>query len=284
MGSHYVPQFYLKGFECSSEPGLIWMYDKASRYFRKVPIAAAAQSAGFYHADTERRLSHRVEGPAHRALAKLRRRDLLAAGDREALTTYIAVMVKRVPAHRRMARELMPSAADKVIRQVSAQIDDWAKDRNTDPDLVARRRTEVERTRERFLTEPPPEVIELVESPWPGERTLEAVSSMTWRILVAPEDNPFLTSDNPVFYFKSFGLGGPESEFTLALASDLALLGSRQGQREDLVMLPPRSALVEEVNRRLASCAERFIFCNREMDWVPRLASRQRPRLNRIQW
>lgn len=284
MGHHYVPQEYLKGFEAGGEPGLIWMYDKVSREFRKVPIAAAAQATGFYNEDTERRLNEVVEGPAHAALARLRRHEQLLQGDREALAAYMAVMLMRVPAKRRRSMAMFPSVVDKVMADVSALVEGWAKDPKTDQRLAARRRLEVEWARERFLEEPPEEVLARVRSPWPSKRVLEAVYSMTWRVVVAPKDNPFLTSDNPAFFFESLGLGRPESELTFPLAPDLALLGSWQGQREALLLVQPRPRVAKEINRRVASGAERFVFCDERRDWVAALADKRHPFLSRIQW
>lgn len=284
MGHHYVPQEYLRGFEAKEDPGLIWMYDKMSRDFRKVPMAAAAQATGFYDPDTERRLNEVVEGPAHAALGRIRKHQQLLPGDREALAGYVAVMLMRVPARRRRSMAMFPSVVDKVMGDVSALVEGWAKDPRTDPQLARRRRIEVEQARERFLQEPPEEVIARVRSPWPSKRVLEAVHSMTWRIVVAPKDNAFLTCDNPAFFFESLGLGRPESELTFPLAPDLALLGNWQGERESLLVVQPRPRVAKEINRRVASGAERFVFCDERRDWVATLADKRQHSLNRIQW
>jgi hypothetical protein len=55
MGSHYVPQEYLRGFADPESPGMIWMYDRRSGAFKLVPILTVAQERGYY--DDEGRLT-----------------------------------------------------------------------------------------------------------------------------------------------------------------------------------------------------------------------------------
>jgi len=284
VGHHYVPQHYLKGFEVPDQPGLVWMYDKAQRGFRKLPIKAVAQRPSFYSTDTESLLSDGVEGPAHAALDSLRRGYEPSLKDRAALALYVAVMIMRVPAKRQWAQELYPGVIDGVIDRVGSQVEEWAKNPAADQELVARRRAELESARERFMRDPPKAIIDQVNSPWPSQRIALGVYSMTWRVMPAPKDAPFLTSDNPVFFFRSFGLGRAESELTFALCSRLALFADRQGPKGATFMLAERRSLAREVNRRIASGADRFVFSCQNAEWIPRLAHRADPKLKRITW
>ena len=38
MGHHYIPQHYLRGFEVSGQPGMIWMYNKTAKTSKFLPI------------------------------------------------------------------------------------------------------------------------------------------------------------------------------------------------------------------------------------------------------
>ena len=38
MGHHYIPQHYLRGFEVSGQPGMIWMYNKTAKTSKCLPI------------------------------------------------------------------------------------------------------------------------------------------------------------------------------------------------------------------------------------------------------
>ena len=283
MGNHYVPQQYLKGFESPTDPGEIWTYDKKLQQFRLIPIPRVAQEANYYDAKTEKELNELVEGPAHAVLAKLRSRSPISPDDRVRLSLYVATMMMRVPRRRRKAKELLPSVLNDTIEKVRSEIEQLARTSDINPKIVTRRLAEVELYREKLARDPPAPVLEQIRSPWPSAGTVARVHAMTWRIVVANESARFLTSDNPAYFFEDYGLGTPEAELTFPLASDMALLASWQGQGE-LRVLTARPALVKEVNRRVASGAERFVFYHERRPWVTALADNPKPLLSRIQW
>jgi hypothetical protein len=284
MGHHHVPQQYLKGFELPDEPGLIWMYDKKTDELRKTSIAAAAQARAFYDPETEQKLNELVEGPAQAALARLGQGEYLSVGDRRAVALYLSVMLMRVPAHRRKAQELIPPTTEDVIRQVNAALEEWAKNPSTDSTFVARRRLESERARARFLSEPPEEILGKVKSSWATAQVVDTVFSMTWRVVAAPSDNPFITGDNPAFFVDSLGVGRADSELVFPISPSLALVASWQGPARAIFMVPQTLSVVKEVNRRVAFGAERFVFSNEPSPWIPVLAKKARPVLKRMLW
>jgi Protein of unknown function (DUF4238) len=284
MGKHSVPQQYLKGFGVPDEPGMIWMYNKAVRQFSKIPIKVAVQEADYFDPETEKELSESVEGPAHVVLARLRRREPISTDDRLHFAVYVATMIMRVPGRRRKSFEMMPPVLERTVEEIRTLINEWAQDPNVDQKLVARRLEEVERAHEKLSHEPPTEVINQIRSPWPNRKFVELIYGMTWRLVISDETNRFLTSDNPAYFFEAYGLGKPETEVTFPLSSDLALLASWQGPREGLIMVQAKPVLVKEVNRRVASGAERFVFYHERRDWVATLADKPRHFLSRIPW
>lgn len=284
MGQHYVPQQYLRGFSDPGHPGLIWMYDKSSRKYARVSIKAAVQQAGYYGDEAEKQLSELVEDPAHDVLNRLRRGDTLSNVDRSKLALYIGTMLMRVPRRRRKAYEILPKVLEDTVNRVTDLVARWAQTTSADPALVSRRFEQIERAREKLSKEPPLEMVDRIRSPWPSEQVLALVAAMTWRIVSANGTGSFLTSDNPACFFEAYGLGRQESELTFPLASDLALLASWQGRTQQTIYLKGKLALVREVNRRVASGAERFLFYHAREDWVSKVAGKQRPYLSRIQW
>ena len=100
----------------------------------------------------------------------------------------------------------------------------------------------------------------------------------------APANAQFLTGDNPAFFFEGFGLGTPRAELTFPIASDLALFGCWQGHKADLIHIQARPVLVRELNRRVASGSERFVFFHSEQAWVSTVADKQDPHLSEIRW
>ncbi|MGB7295705.1 MAG: DUF4238 domain-containing protein [Candidatus Aminicenantales bacterium] len=284
MGHHYVPRKYLRGFADPNNPGKIWMYDKHSHRFTHASIISVAQEASYYSEDAERQLSEFVEGPAHKVLKKLRCGDSINDNERMRLALYVATMLMRVPRRRRKAFEMLPSVREDVINRATLIITQWAKTSMVAPALKLKRFAELERAREKLRAQPPEEVVKKIRAPWPSEKVLACVIGMTWRIASAGDAGFFLTSDNPAFFFEAYGLGRPESELTFPLASELALLGSWQGAPNETIFVKAKPSLMKEVNRRIASGAERFVFYRGREDWVAQLAERRNLRLNRIIW
>ena len=284
MGQHYVPQQYLKGFEAPEEPGTVWTYDKDNKVLARIPIKVIAQERGYYDTVTENELSIIVEGPALRALRRLRHHEPLSVEDRARMALYAATMMMRVPIRRRKALEMVPSILASTVSGFRAQLEKWAQSSNVNKALVARRLSELEHAKDRFARDPPPAVVEQIHSPWPRWQYVDLVFSMMWRVVVTDSANRFLTSDNPAFFFEAYGLGRPEAEITFPLASDVALLMSWQGPRGRFMFVQAKPRLVGEVNRRVASGAEQFVFYHEKSQWLATLAQKQRPFLSRIQW
>jgi hypothetical protein len=284
MGTHYIPQEYLRGFEDGDAPGELWQYDKQKGSVRRVPVAAVAQQAGYFDADTESLLSCNVEGRGHAALKSLRTdRKIPTPDERKWFTLYVATMLMRTPRRRRKAWELVPRALEDTIDEFNSLIDKWAEG-GGDPELVTRRRREAELARVRFRADPPEAAMEQIRSPWPTERVVGLIYQMTWRIITSTGPQYFLTGDNPAFFFESYGIAQPESELTFPLGRDLALVGNWQGDPRTSVMLTTTQPIVREINRRIVAGSERFVFSSKPQAWVKTVAEKSRPYLSRIRW
>jgi AraC-like DNA-binding protein len=284
MGHHYVPQEYLRGFADPENPGKIWMYDKQSCQFTHASIKSVAQEAGYYSETTERQLSELVEGPAHQVLKKLRLRYKIDNSERIRLALYVGTMLMRVPRRRRKAFQMLPGVLEETINNISNQVDQWARTTTVGPELISRRYSELEQASKKYRTKPPTKIIEMIRTPWPTLKEMACLSTMTWQIVSSESDEFFVTSDNPAYFFEAYGLGNPQSELTFALASDLMLFASRQGAHHETIFTKTNPAIKREANRRIASGAERFVFCRAQEDWVAKIANKQKPYLSRIQW
>lgn len=284
MGFHYLPQEYLRGFEDPECPGTIWMYDKRLHRFAHASIKSVAQEVGYYTEKVERQLSELIEGPAHGVLKKLRQGNPIDSKERMWLAMYIATMLMRVPRRRRKAFEMLPSVSEQVIKKATATIKQWVRISAAEPALKAKRLSELERVSKKFRSQAPHEVINKNRAPWPYKEVLDLIVNMTWRIASSENAGFFLTSDNPVFYVDSAGLGNPESEITFPLASNLVLFGNWKGGLRETIFIKAKKAHVKEANRRIASSAERFVFYRAREAWVAQLAEKQNAQLNRIKW
>jgi len=282
MGHHYVPQFYLKGF--SKDNGkVIWRYDKHERNCLKTQVKNIAHETGFYSHEIEEYLANTVEGPANDVIKKIRNRIVISTPDKLALSTYMTCMLKRVPRGKEQIKEFSPKIAKELREEVETISDSTTTEENKRiVEYTREHKQEMLETIERYSRDLPKGI-------WlnhiPAEKSPDAVkafSLMTWQFFLFDEYPAFLTSDNPVFYFTTFGIGNPQSEVSFPISSNVALWASRRiDLKEGYVRVSPKE--VKELNRRTASSATRFVFHSIHAEWVLPLLLKGRLRLNRIQ-
>src|SRR5216684_3279105 len=122
MNNHYVPRKYLRGF---CEPGsqrMLWQYDKVRDEFVRVSVDTAANENGFYSDDVEQKLTQLIENPANVVIEKLRTGQAIDDYEAAKLAIYIATMLKRVPAHRAMAKKRLPDLLVETLSEVKELI------------------------------------------------------------------------------------------------------------------------------------------------------------------
>jgi Protein of unknown function (DUF4238) len=284
MGHHFVPQRYLRNFEDPRKAGFIWLHDKRAGSFRLASIEKVVQSKRFYSPEIETVLAKDVEIPGNTVIDKLIRNAAITHVERLQLAYYIGVMLKRIPASRRRAREMIPGVLADVVSNVRQQLNSIANSLRADPELLARRLREVDATEKKFALQPPPNVLARIQEPWPSEGMLRALFGMTWRVLVSSGPQFFVTTDNPAFFFRGYGLARLESELSFPLCPTHALHGSWQTAQSDLVFLPATQAVVKEINRRLASETERLAFYHKPAPWLLTILPKTKPYLSVIRW
>ena len=193
-------------------------------------------------------------------------------------------MLKRVPYRRRKGEELIPGVLEKTVAQMRRQIQSLGESARSDPARVEHWLQKVEVARQKFAQDPPPELVEQIREPWPSERMVEAICGMTWRVLISPGPQYFITTDNPAFFFGAYGLGTEKSELSLPLSTTHCLHGSRQPTNGDLVFGVVRQIVVREVNRRLASTVERLAFYHEPASWLQKILMKENAYLSAIRW
>jgi hypothetical protein len=249
-----------------------------------VSIARIAQESSFYDPDTERRLNELVERPGNRVLNKLRSGDLsLNDKERFHLSVYIATMLWRVPHRRAKGEAMAPGVLTDVTGELREQIRAYAHAGEISAETAGKRLAETDAVEARFASRIPDEVREQIRSPWPAKSVIDLVYRMHWRFICADDDEYFLVTDNPAFFFEGYGLGTERSELTFPVSWSLAIFGSwtpvangnsvRRG-----------TPFVKEANRRLISAALRFIYSRRKSDWIRKVAAKEQPHLSRIRW
>jgi hypothetical protein len=220
---HFVPQKYLRGFEDPARPGFIWMYDKQEGICKQVPIKQVAQAPAFYTDAVETLITEHIEKPANAVIDKIGGGSTISDVDRAHLAYYVGTMIRRVPHARAYAYGKIPGVLADVARRVREHLQAEAEAGRLDAAELAARLAETYAAEAKFGQQPPPDVVEWIETPWPTEAMLTAIFSMSWRFVPSPGPSFFLTSDNPASFFKQFGLGTPQSELVFPLCRTLAL-------------------------------------------------------------
>lgn len=283
MGHHFIPQAYLRSFADPNYPKSIWVYDKHGSVPRLASIQKVAQSKQYFDPEVECTLASEVEGPANPIMDKLRRQIPIGPIERAGIAAYIAVMMMRVPHHRKKKEDLFPGVLDETVEETRAELLRLKDDPAFDQALLRRRLAELDAVEQRYRVEPPQSFIDDVRKPWPTRKVTETIFDMNWRILRSDAPS-FVTCDNPAHFFECYGLGRMESELTFPLSSTCVLLGSWQGFRRGLTMGEASQPVVDEVNRRLVTSSTRLCFFQKQETWVQRLLAEKDPKLNRINW
>jgi hypothetical protein len=279
MGHHYVPRFYLRGFESE---GAIWTFDKKSGNVFPSQAKSIANETGMYSDELESYLAREIEGPAIPALSKIRAREYLSDSDRVALARYIVTLWKRVPKARQRAIELMPEVATKVQQSMTSDLESLVKQDPSKRFQVEELKQHVAEIIARHKATPPPAVWHHSIRSESGPRIVEATLSMNWTFLVS-ETNQFLSGDNPVFFFEHEGIGKPTSEISIPFSSTVALWASR-GPAPNGQYLKALPSAVKEINRRTAHNSVRFVYASRNEAWIKPFLDRDSWRLTRLRF
>jgi len=284
MGHHFVPQRYLRNFEDPSHRGYIWVHDRHGGEAQLAKIAKVAQSRNFYSQSTETILAETVERPANLVIQKLTTHHSITPAERVQLAYYVAVMMKRIPTHRRRSSEMLPEVLTDLVTEVRSYLNALADQAGADPEILKRRGVELDAVERKFQAQTPPNVLEQIREPWPSKQMVQLLFRMTWRVLISSGPAYFLTSDNPAFYFRSLGLARKESEISFPLSTHYSLHGSWQQADSGLAFVNAEQAMVKEINRRVVSEAERLVFYHQAADWLPKMFKRENLLLNKIEW
>jgi len=269
MGDHYIPQYYLKGF--SGDDGkTVWVYDKDNRCKFATQVKSIANENRFYSPGMESYLAEHVECPAKPVLERIRRRIHISSEDKRVLSAYMICMMIRVPRGKKRVKQLAPSVADDVRQEIDRQLRDALLEEPEKASLIEGRKSEVHKIIERYAKDPPDEIWLRTIPPEKWPRAQAVLSGMAWKFLTFDEYPAFLTSDNPVFYFPSMGIGRPESEVTFPVSSNVVLWATgRANPAEGFIQTNTR--VVKELNRRTAYSSTRRVFHSSDEKWVLQL-------------
>lgn len=250
MGKHYIPQFLLSGF---TEEGRLFVFDKVrAQWFASQP-KSIANEGDLWPDETENFVTENIENPAQHAIEQLRGRHQLTAPDRHALARYIAFLWKRVPANREQFLNALPEVGERIRRDLNQT-------------LKVEQRVIANKHIDKLIAERPAALWQASIQAGFRRDVPGAIVGMQWQVIHADEPS-FFASDNPVFFFRTDGIGRSTSELTLPFSSRAALVG-RYALGDRPLHVSAQSSQVKEINRRTVSKATRFVFAQTKQPWM----------------
>lgn len=276
MGYHYLPKYYLKGF--SNNGRSIWMYEKGTDTRIQSQIKTVANITDFYSDEIEQFMADKIEAPANTVIDKIRNKEKVNNEDKKIFSDYISVMWKRVPDAVIRVFDKLPNVSEKLKQRieqeftghdVSPYVEDLKNDLQKAIDDVAK-----DSQKDIWQSGIPPE-----QTP----KMISALNAMEWEYFYIDKEmnESFLTCDNPVFYFKSLGIGNNDSEITFPISTEVTLFATwRKRSSNDYIKASKQ--VIREINRRTAQNATRYVFHSRNEYWINSFINKGHWELNRI--
>src|SRR6185503_16996699 len=252
LNHHFLPRFYLKGFASETDISHIWEYQRGRAYVpgksnrdKYNPVLISLRKAGAAFGEyayprpdgtidfnTYEDALEQLEKPANSVFDKIRNLQSIDDSDREVFAAYMVTMTRRVPARKELVKEQFPLVLEKQWQRITDEIESAISQADPlDTGRIALLTARLDASRqiiETYRQNGMPREMELktiVDSAM--HSVLDAMMSMRWQFLIAPEGHRFVTGDNPVHTFKrGIGFSKPYSELTFPVSSRVALLGT----------------------------------------------------------
>jgi len=266
MGNHYIPQYYLKGFS-QNDGKQIWVYDKNIGIKFQTQIKSTANISGLYSNEIEQYLANEIEEPANAVLMKIRNQNQINNEDKKILSEYMVTMMKRVPTGKRRFEELAPSICKNLFNELDISLSKIAINSPEKIDLINTRKNEIGGILTKFSNNFPDEAWFHNIPPMKSPKIVEALKNMVWYFLVVESGFDFLTSDNPFFFFKSLGIGNPNSEVIFPISNKIALWATWK-ERLHSVYYKIDTHTLKKINHLTVINATRFVFKANDEYWV----------------
>jgi hypothetical protein len=280
MGKHSVPQYYLKGFCDPLIHSNIWVYEKGNNKVFRTNIINVAVENNRWPDDVEKTITD-YENMANPVLDKIRSASPLTPNDKEVFSGYLVVMFHRVDEGLKRRQKLLPKLINEVFDPLDKRISELITEHPEKTTKLAESKKVLQEQRRKYEKGMPKELWYYGITPDTPSKIRSVLKDMTWTFLVSNNSNPFLTSDNPVFFFKEKGIGNPDSEITFPISSNIALLATWKYNFSG-GYFHSKESITKEINRRTASIATRFVYSSVKDLRLVSLVNKQNWKLNRI--
>lgn len=304
---HAIPVHYLKGFVELDGLSYIWEYQKNKPFDRtskngltQNPYRKHVRKAGAFKDlyavkdtatpdfDTYEEKIKLLEDETIPILNKIRQylnHNNLTKEEKYTLSRYILLLIKRVPTEQeRQLKSAWPVALNNVQDRTAEMLEDYA-DKLDVSDLA-------QLARYTKMKDEAAKIIEQFRKAIPDEIRLQAMiresdlnfayilSNMTWQFFVASAREEFFTNDNPVYYFREYGINKIFSELSFPISRKVCLVASWQAVAEGYFQAT--AAQVGIINERTARRAGQFLYAATASKTVYDYAVRNNENTNQI--
>lgn len=290
---HIIPQFYIRNFspdiEKEDNKKRVYIYSKGKEFepIRFLNISQTACENNFYSSmidqqrnDVLEKTLAEVENKAANSLKKFMREETLTQEEKVYLAQFISIMFTRTRTARRQFSEIEANDAQEKLYnhfKNSEELEEPYIKENLDEETF-------KKLHERILNEGINGFIYEV----PKEKTFEAMlgseeiafllCKMHWRLLRAPENRFFITSDHPVTHevfdlHNGIGIKNKTAQITLPLSPELCWYASWRNIRQSFKLNPE---FLKATNRRTVIYAEKEVFCHRDDIGIKSLVNKYR--------
>lgn len=283
MGQHYVPRYYLKGFTLPNDSDRIWVYERGKDRGYIAGLKRIANENHFYPEEIEEFLANEVEEPANSVIEKIRDGKPISSDEKTTLAKYMMVMWKRVPNQKKWSSEKTSLILENSLDAVENELNVLAEENPEKIDVIRKREAELAqlRTDEKKKEEMIYDTWVSNLSPESTPQSVHALSLMK-RCYWLTEGEPFITSDNPLFFFTQIGIGKQKSEVSFPISKSIALWATWRVDLEEGKYIKAHKQVIREINRRTIDHTCKYVYSSTRSDWIFLSMNKKRRRLNRI--
>jgi hypothetical protein len=260
--NHYIPQKYLKGF--TNESGKVFCYGENSEPFEIKPKNIAYEK-GLYSDETETYLANEIEEPFNQIIYKMLSREKFVGKDREKISKYLVVLLKRTIKNRFQYEKSAGSIAEDATEKLVQKVEDEEIFANMQKELVIQ---QLLLGMSNFKNNPSREVWEDIMKPEATPSITTAINLMQWTIFVAKKQSFFITCDHPIFFHAEIGIGGaPYSTMSVPLNQKYCLfLYWTDTFPPDYVYANEK--IVKQINIRTIYNRYQQVYSPRNEEWI----------------
>lgn len=275
---HYIPRFYLAGFASEAPKPLLWVYEKGRDPRKSTPNLEgcrrdfyASEQGGEKNFDFEEWLANLESriAPLISDLVKNKREP--NKNEKICLSVFIGTMFTRTPFGMLLSDKVFGPATTKMLKRTASDPNNFYKLYESlhtgHPGKVA-----AEQVRQEVLAGKGEELegnrkFQLASMIRVGIHVAEVLCDMGWLFIHAPDNQTYITSDNPMVsevsepwsrevHFRS-GVNLPNATVWFPITRNTCLL-MQKGLTSGIATAP--AAKIRAINKRVMMCAEKVIY------------------------